>query len=216
MSLNNIILNEQLLAQLYANTLLEIEAAPSVAAPQAQTADRIASGPAKPEKRTVEKTAAVLPAQPAGHALATIGTTPASTPVTPLSEYGNTPSLGSNQKGILILVSNESVPFLPDAELEFLSTILGACKLGIADVAIVNLQRHPQPYTDLANQFQSRQVLLFGITPQQIDLPFNFPHFQLQNFDGRTYLSAFPLSEIAQNRDLKMQLWGCLKTLFCI
>ena len=104
--------------------------------------------------------------------------------------------------------------FLPVAELEFLSAILSACRLSIGDVAIVNLHHYPQPYTALLQQFGSRQVLLMGITPQQIDLPFNFPHFQLQPFDGLTYLSAYPLGQMSKDRDLKMQLWGSLKRMF--
>lgn len=198
MSLNNISLNPQLLAQLYTHTLLDIKPEEAKQPPTLTSAD-------KPTGKPIISAAASPKEEPAP----TIASEPAAT-------FGNTPSLGGNKKGILILVQNEVLPFLPDAELEFLSAILGACKLSIADVAIVNLHHFPQSYTSLLQQFESRQILLMGVTPQQIDLPFHFPHFQLQPFDKRTYLAAQPLGLIAQSKELKTQLWSCLKAMFGI
>lgn len=230
MSLNNIPLNNRLLSQLYADTLLET----SVPHKHVQEVERKAKVEVQAEFKQVAEPAAMV--QPSTVTVAE--TQPKATPATPapiaptttllpLEEpapkyaaapvaMGNTPSLGGNKKGILIVVSNDAYPYLPDAELEFLSNILSACRLSIADVAIVNFHHYPQPYTELLKQFNSKQVLLMGVTPQQVDLPFNFPHFQLQNFDQRTYLCALPLGPISQNRDLKMQLWGCLKNMFGI
>lgn len=210
MSLNNLSLNPHLLSQLYPNALLETEAAPA-AAPQ--PTQQIEQAPVQVAPPPVSQPAPA-PVEPAP--IAPVATAAPATPVAPPQPvaYGNTPFLGGNKKGVLVLVSNEGVPFLPDAELEFLSAILSACRLSIADVAIVNLHLYPQPYTALLEQFKSQQVLLMGITPQQVDLPFHFPHFQLQPFDNRTYLSAPPLGQMAGSRDLKMQLWGCLKRMF--
>ena len=98
--------------------------------------------------------------------------------------------LGSNQKNIIVIVSHQSVPFLPDAELSFLTTVLAACKLSIADIGIIN-----HTNTELANlqtliNSESKNVLLFGVEPLTIGLPINFPAFQLQSFNTRTYLYA--------------------------
>lgn len=212
MSLNDINLNSKLITQLYPDSLLE--AAPPagnsmVAKPQATALTRVAQSP--PPAAASIPLAEPLVSRPQQASEPEIPTYSAPEPVV---EYGNTPSLGGNKKNILILVTNPTVPYLPDPELDFLSAILGACRLSIADVAIVNLHHYPQPYTELLKQFSSRQVLLMGVTPQQIDLPFHFPHFQLQAFDQRTYLSALELGVMSQNRDLKMQLWGCLKNMF--
>ncbi len=215
MSLNDIYLNHHLLAQLYEHTLLETNEqtlpAPAEKAKRQTPHKSVEAQPATAEVGDLTLKAAHAPAAPLP---ALAENEPTSMAAAPAPRYGNTPSLGGNKKGVLILVSNDKVPFLPDAELEFLSAILGACRLSIADVAIVNLHRYPQSYTQLIEQFQSRQVLLLDITPQQIDLPFHFPHFQLQNFDQRTYLSSFSLGAVAQDRELKTQLWGCLKTMF--
>lgn len=203
MSLNNIFLNHQLLAQLYPNTLLETSFGSGkpthTQAPKQQV-------PGSIQTESPAQTIVAGRKEQFIEAAATETVTP----------IANTPSLGGNKKGILILLQNEVVPFLPDTELEFLSAILGACKLSIADVAIVNMHHYPQVYTSLLQQFNSKQVLLMGVTPQQLDLPFHFPHFQLQQFDKRTYLYTHPLGLMAQNKELKMQLWSCLKAMFGI
>ena len=85
----------------------------------------------------------------------------------------------------------------------------------MADVAIVNLQNHPAAnYSSLIQFFNSKYVLLFDVAPQEIDLPFNFPNFQIQKFDQCTYLSAPALNKIEPDKATKTQLWASLKNLF--
>ena len=123
--------------------------------------------------------------------------------------------LGKNQKNILILVSKENIPFIEENELKFLTSILSACKLSLADVAIINLKTVGiADYRFFTKQLKSKTILLFDVDSQAIDLPFNFPHFQLQQFDQSTYLSAPALSFIEKEKPLKTQLWNCLKTIF--
>ncbi len=49
--------------------------------------------------------------------------------------------LGNNQKQIAIIVADDKTLYLPDDELNFLMGILGACKLSMADVALVNIAK---------------------------------------------------------------------------
>lgn len=124
--------------------------------------------------------------------------------------------LGNNQKNIVVVVFHEAVPFLPDGELSFLSNVLAACKLSIADIGIINSYNVEQ--TDLQNIINSegKKVLLFGVEPLAIGLPINFPPFQLQPFNNRTYLHAPPLSQIENDKALKGRLWTSLKAMFGI
>lgn len=126
--------------------------------------------------------------------------------------------LGNNKKNILILVSKENVAFLEETELNFLSSILMACKLSIADVAIVNLKNVSSDahYQTLTDELKTKTVLLFDVNTETIDLPFKFPHFQLQQFDKCIYLSAPSLKEIEDTKTLKTQLWNCLKKIFSL
>ncbi|MBC7874298.1 MAG: hypothetical protein H7Y01_09900 [Ferruginibacter sp.] len=124
-------------------------------------------------------------------------------------------SLGSNHKNILIIVKYNDVVHLPDNELVFLTGILTACKLSLADVTIVNISNHPDTtYKELTGWYKSKIVLLFDIEPSVFGLPMNFPHYQIQPFAGNSFLYAPSLKELENDRAEKTKLWGCLKRLF--
>lgn len=125
--------------------------------------------------------------------------------------------LGNNAKNITILVNHATVPYLSDGELSFLTNILSACKLSLADVAIVNI--HSVEEEAIESVFQtlnSHSILLFGIAPLSIGLPINFPQFQLQPFNKRTYIYSPTLKELEADKTLKLKLWNNLKTLFAL
>ena len=124
--------------------------------------------------------------------------------------------LGNNQKKVLVIVFHASVPFLPDQELSFLTNVLAACKMSISDIGIINFNGIDE--TELQNciELDASNVILFGVEPLEIGLPINFPAFQLQAFNNRTYLKAPTLSEIERDKGLKGSLWNSLKALFKI
>ena len=55
---------------------------------------------------------------------------------------------------------------------------------------------------------------MLGVDPLSTGLPINFPQFQLQLFDKRTYLYAPTLEDLEKDKTLKQRLWTCLKTMF--
>jgi DNA polymerase III psi subunit len=125
--------------------------------------------------------------------------------------------LGKNEKNILILVNEEKIPFLEDGDLNFLIGILGACKLSMADVALVNFHQHKKLSSQALNEsFSPSKNILFGVTPAAIELPLHFPHYQVQQYNNRSYLGAPSLKELAADKQLKMQLWESLKKLFSL
>ena len=137
------------------------------------------------------------------------------TTASPVPERQALKYLGKNARKILLLVNNEKAPFLLDDELAFLTNILSACRLGLADVAIVNI--HPLQETEIEGavlDLEARNVILFGIEPLSIGLPIRFPQFQLQPFNNRTYLYSPTLQELERNKEQKLKLWNSLKTLF--
>lgn len=125
--------------------------------------------------------------------------------------------LGNNEKNIAILVNHAEV-FLPDRHLDFLTKILLACQLNIADVAIVNVESQLIDINKLKDHLNPRQMILFGIAPTEIKLPLNFPHFKVQQYAGSIYLSVPSLDQFNMDTDeaklLKTKLWVCLKSLF--
>jgi hypothetical protein len=125
--------------------------------------------------------------------------------------------LGKNAKHIALLINNPSLPYLADNELNFLTNILSACRLSLADVAIVNIHAIPENRMEESLQtLDPKIVILFGMDPLSIDLPINFPQFQLQGFNGKTYLFSPTLQELEADKTLKLKLWNSLKTLFGI
>lgn len=125
--------------------------------------------------------------------------------------------LGDNKKNILVVVDHSGITHLPDEELNFLTNILTACKLSLADVAIINKQNYPnQTYKEITNHFSCKTVLLFGMDPAEFGLPVSFPHFQVQTFTDSTFLFSPGLEECRKDKLLKSKLWVCLQRIFGI
>jgi hypothetical protein len=126
-------------------------------------------------------------------------------------------TLGNNQKKVLILVESEETLYLPDNQLNFLLGILAACNLTMEDVAILNIKKNPSVnYQRITDELKSEKVFLFGLQPDQIVLPVNFPTYQIQKFNNQVYLAAPALSNFHENKAEKTKLWICLQQIFNI
>jgi len=156
-----------------------------------------------------------LPPAPAASA-----TAPVSPPVTTLPDAppATFKFLGNNRRHITLLVHSPGSGFMPDNQLTFLTKILEACRMTLADVAIVNNATAPVTITALRQQLQPKIVLLFGVGPTAIRLPINFPTFKQLSYDDCTYLSSPALDQLVpdtgDSKLLKSKLWVSLKTLF--
>lgn len=128
--------------------------------------------------------------------------------------------LGDNQKHIVILVNDIEAVYLRDEWLQFLSNILGACKLNLGDVAIVNHANNPMLFTDFQQQLAPQHFILFDVPTQNIQLPFTVPFYQLQQFGSTQFLLAPSLALMQGNTDAvkmeKSRLWLSLKKMFNI
>jgi len=126
--------------------------------------------------------------------------------------------LGSNLQKITLLVSEKEAVYLQDDSLQFLSAILGACKLNLGDVAIVNHHNDPIEYSFLKEKLSPAFILLFGVTAQQLQLPFTVPYYQVQKYDSRQFLLAPSLDKmLGDSQEAKLEkskLWLCLKKMF--
>lgn len=123
-------------------------------------------------------------------------------------------SLGENQKNVLFLVNNPDSKFLPDDEMELLTNLISACKLSMADIALVNFNSNKYNYAQFNEGFKPKKILIFGITASELELPFDIPHFQVQPFQQQSYLLAPLLKAFLDNKTLKKELWLCLQKLF--
>ena len=125
--------------------------------------------------------------------------------------------LGNNQKHVVIIVDEPEAIYLPDEELNFLLGILTACKLSMADIALLNYHKNPAiTYKDIAEQLQAEKIFLFGTTPAILELPLQFPHYQVQQYNDQVYLSSPNLKKLRDDKAEKTKLWNCLKQVFSI
>jgi hypothetical protein len=123
--------------------------------------------------------------------------------------------LGQNKKGILLLVNSPSTTYLPDELLNFLLGILTACKLSMADVALMNIAKQSNTdYLHLTEKFQAEKIFLFGLPTNSIGLPLDFPTYQVQSYNQQVYLRTATLEELENNKEEKTKLWNCLKKIF--
>jgi hypothetical protein len=122
--------------------------------------------------------------------------------------------LGGNERKIVFIANDTENKFLGDDQMKFVNDLLSACNLSMADIAFINLYNKSIKYTDVVSKFSSQKILIFGISTQELDLPFTIPFFQVQVFHGQTFLICPSLDEIRQEKDLKKQLWLSLKKIF--
>jgi hypothetical protein len=123
--------------------------------------------------------------------------------------------LGENKKKVLIVVNYKEVIHIPDAQLGFLTNLLGACNLNLGDSAIFNSHQYSATdFNNIISFFGPKTIFLFGIKPDDFGLPILFPHFQVQAFNDATYLFTPSLQEIEADKNLKSKLWACLKKMF--
>lgn len=124
---------------------------------------------------------------------------------------------GGNKQHIILLVNNPDIAFITDQQLTFLSGILNACKLTLEDIGLLNLASSPSiSYKRISDIFNPRIVIMFGITPSDIELPFLMPAFQRQSYNNQVYLAAPSLSDIESDKELKRKLWTVLQQVFSL
>jgi len=123
--------------------------------------------------------------------------------------------LGDFQKNILFIVHYENAVHIPDEQLKFLAGILTACKLSMADVAVLNVAKSPDvKFTIVRKNFSASMMILFGITPKAFEMPIDFPEFQVQAFNNCTFLFTPAIEEVSKDQLLKSKLWVSLRKMF--
>lgn len=138
---------------------------------------------------------------------------------TPTSyETGPIKYLGEHLKQVTIIVKDELAVYLNENDLTLLSSILSACKLTLADVALINIAQQKLSLHEILNVLPSKLVMIFDVssTTLKIKLPTTlYKSIQL----GDTYLLFSNSLSLMQGGDSsakieKGKLWTILKQLF--
>jgi len=142
-------------------------------------------------------------------------------PVLPYADINSEPIaigwkyLGENKKKTLVMVRYTDAVYIPDKQLSFLTKLLAACNLNLADVAILNFHNYrSSDFDKILSHFKPKVVLLFDIEPGEFGMPMIFPQFQVQGYKDAVFVSSPSLEIIEPDKTLKGKLWVCLKKIF--
>ena len=125
--------------------------------------------------------------------------------------------LGGNEKNIIFLFNDNQNKFLSDIQMKFLYDLLTACQLTMGDIALINIFHNASiTYRELMVQLHAKNILIFGVSANVLDLPFTIPFFQIQNFQDQVYMISPSIEELQMKTELKKQLWACLQKIFNI
>jgi hypothetical protein len=127
----------------------------------------------------------------------------------------NVSYLGGFEKQIVIYTHTETDLFISEDLLTFLSKILAACQLSIADVAILNLYHHKNPF-QMLKSLNAQRAILFVPEPSAWELEDNFSLYEPFHIRNIQCMLAHELQTIQQDAAKKLQLWNALKTFFNI
>ena len=127
--------------------------------------------------------------------------------------------LGDNKRQIAIVVQDDENAFIAEESLNTLMKLLEALKMNIGDVAIVNMAKQTLSFSLLKEQLFCKHVLLFGVTPAQMQMPFTMPDYQVQKHGECTVLRAPAITLTSIKNDAainteKRKLWESLKKVF--
>ena len=116
------------------------------------------------------------------------------------------------------MVKENTVPYINDKHLQFLSNVLSACKLNLGDIALVNYNNYPLGFDELRAKSNPKIVLVFDLSPKELKLPFTIPVYQVQDYAQCRFLFAPSLTKMeadnAEAKAEKTKLWNSLKILF--
>ncbi len=129
-------------------------------------------------------------------------------------QQGSTAGSPAVQKNTIVCVAYP-VPALSAAHQALLNAMLKACKLEDQQVELIIVSRPIEmDHETISRTFGSKNRILFGLEPGDLQLPVNFPAFQVQSFNKVNYLFAPKLESIEHDKSLKVQLWKSLQQLY--
>jgi hypothetical protein len=126
--------------------------------------------------------------------------------------------LGDHLKKMIVLVHDENAVYLNESDLGLLSSILNACKLNLADIALVNTASQAYSLHEILETLPSQYVFVFDIagTALKIKLPTTL-YKPIELGDTQILFSASlqSMQGVDQNAKIeKSKLWNALKLLF--
>jgi hypothetical protein len=126
--------------------------------------------------------------------------------------------LGEHRKKILVLVQDVDAVHLNERAFDLLTSILNACKLTIADIALINLANKNFSLHQILTQVPSELVLVFDILPTQLKIKLPTKLYTPILLGETQLLFSNNLSQMQgidqASKIEKTKLWTALKLIF--
>lgn len=119
---------------------------------------------------------------------------------------------GENNKYILMLYQLEGAKDLPLSQKGMLEKMLGAVRMGIKDVALLNIGATTPTFDQLKTYFAPVTIFLWGINPSIFGVRANKYSPLVHN--GVKIIVADSFAELENNPAQKKVLWNLLQTLY--
>lgn len=126
--------------------------------------------------------------------------------------------LGEHQKKILVLVQDPDAVHLNERAFDLLTSILNACKLTIADIALINVANKNFSLHQILTQVPSEFVFVFDINPTQLKIKLPTKLYTPILLGETQLLFSNNLSQMQgidqASKIEKTKLWTALKLIF--
>lgn len=125
--------------------------------------------------------------------------------------------LGGNNKKIVFIINNSDQAYLSDDEMKTLEKMLAACKLTLADIAIINYPTFPElDFESIYTALQPVKCIGFGINAAQLSIDKNFRPFEVDKIKNVQFVFAPDFGALIKNEQQKRNLWQSLQKLFSL
>jgi hypothetical protein len=121
--------------------------------------------------------------------------------------------LGDHSKEIVVVVNDPASVYLNEPDFILLTSILNACRLTIADIALINLGNQNATLHQILNTLPSKLVIAFEVDSKtlKIKLPTNF--YKLTPLLFSKSLASMQGTDASAKQE-KAKLWTVLKQIF--
>jgi hypothetical protein len=124
--------------------------------------------------------------------------------------------LSRNRNQVVIIYNNQQTVYLNPEEEALLTKILGAVKLRLDDVELVNIHNHRDTLVEILKDKVVNQIISFGIELRDLDIQIPLEAYRITRAEGIDILLADSLFELQLNTDKKKMLWQSLQSMFLI
>ena len=127
-------------------------------------------------------------------------------------------SLGEHNKKITVIVNDPNSVHLNETDFILLTSILNACRLTIADIALINLGKQPVGLHQILQEYPSTLVLSFAVDATQLKIKLPSTLYKINQLGESHILFSNALSTMqgtgVEAKQEKAKLWTVLKKIF--